>query len=185
MLIDETMPTYDASETHSRVVNAGVSTTWETLLVLRPEDIPVARLLFTLRSLPGLVAGRDVLPVRSDATLLSQFQSGGFCELGRRPPVELALGLVGRFWTLGGGVVAVSPAEFAAFDRPGYARAVMSFSLSGTEDGCTIRTETRVQATDDAARTSFRRYWRVIGPFSGLTRREWLRAIASVAEETN
>jgi hypothetical protein len=39
-----------------------------------------------------------------------------------------------------------------------------------------LSTETRVQAVDDAALRAFRRYWRVVGPFSGLIRRRWLRA---------
>ncbi len=45
------------------------------------------------------------------------------------------------------------------------------------EDG-TLSTETRVQLTDARSRRSFRRYWLVVRPFSGLVRRAWLRAIA-------
>ena len=48
--------------------------------------------------------------------------------------------------------------------------------------GCVLSTETRVQAVDDAARRAFRRYWRVVGPFSGLIRRRWLRAARPLAD---
>jgi hypothetical protein len=36
-----------------------------------------------------------------------------------------------------------------------------------------------VQAVDEAARRAFRRYWLVIGPFSALIRRRWLKRIAA------
>lgn len=38
-------------------------------------------------------------------------------------------------------------------------------------------TETRVQAVDDRARRALRRYWLVVGPFSGLIGRRWPRAV--------
>ena len=44
-----------------------------------------------------------------------------------------------------------------------------------------LTTETRVAATDAASRRSFGRYWRVVGPFSALIRRRWLRSIARFA----
>jgi len=37
----------------------------------------------------------------------------------------------------------------------------------------------RIQAVDDAARRAFARYWRVVGPFSGVIRRRWLKHIAA------
>ena len=48
--------------------------------------------------------------------------------------------------------------------------------------GTLLTTETRIQATDDQARRSFRRYWRVIYPGSAAIRRAWLRAIRRRAE---
>lgn len=45
-----------------------------------------------------------------------------------------------------------------------------------------LLTETRISGTDVASTRSFRVYWMVIGPFSGLIRRETLHAIARDAE---
>jgi hypothetical protein len=42
-----------------------------------------------------------------------------------------------------------------------------------------LTTETRIAAVDDAARRAFTWYWRIVGPFSALIRRRWLRAIAN------
>ena len=44
-------------------------------------------------------------------------------------------------------------------------------------------TETRIALTDEAARRAFRRYWLVVRPFSGLTRRLLLRAAKRAAEQ--
>ena len=60
---------------------------------------------------------------------------------------------------------------------PGYAKAVMNFSLSEERDGCLVRTETRIRATDLSARRKFGLYWRVIYPGSALIRRMWLAAV--------
>jgi hypothetical protein len=47
--------------------------------------------------------------------------------------------------------------------------------------GCLLTTETRVHATTARARRLFRLYWLIVGPFSALIRRRWLRAIARAA----
>jgi hypothetical protein len=44
--------------------------------------------------------------------------------------------------------------------------------------GSLLTTETRVHALTPRARRLFRLYWLVVGPFSALIRRRWLRAIA-------
>jgi hypothetical protein len=59
--------------------------------------------------------------------------------------------------------------------RGGTVRIAMNFRR---EDG-RLSTETRVHAVDDGARRVFLRYWRVVGPFSALIRRRWLRQIAA------
>ena len=48
-------------------------------------------------------------------------------------------------------------------------------------NGSVLSTETRVRATTKRARVAFRGYWLVVGPFSALIRRRWLRAIARSA----
>jgi hypothetical protein len=44
-----------------------------------------------------------------------------------------------------------------------------------------LSTETRVLPLDGMSRRLFRAYWLVVGPFSALIRRRWLRAIAAGA----
>ena len=61
-------------------------------------------------------------------------------------------------------------------------RAATAFTVTPEGAGSRVRTETRIAATDDTARRRFGRYWRLIGPFSSITRREMLAAIRRRAE---
>lgn len=182
-LIDGWMPRWDAVERHSCVVRAPVERIWPLLRTMDFRRSASIRGLFALRSLPALLSPggkhRKGLGYDLDALLRS-----GFVLLEVREGAEVLLGVVGRFWTPAGGIERVTPAEFAAWERPGFARGVWSFTATPSADGAhtTVATETRVQCTDAESRRSFLRYWRFVGPFSGLIRREMLRAIRNAAE---
>jgi hypothetical protein len=105
----------------------------------------------------------------------------GFVVLADRPD-ELVLGIVGRFWAADSGIREIGATEFASFDEPGFAKAVVNFHVRAVPGGTALTTETRIAATDGAARRSFGRYWRVIMPGSAAIRRAWLRAIRKRAE---
>jgi hypothetical protein len=122
-------------------------------------------------------------PGRRVPLTLARLLEGGFVRLGERPGHELALGLVGRFWRPSGDRVRLGPAEFAGFARPGYARVVWTFAVESTgPERCRLTTETRVACVDAAGRRSFRAYWAVVRPFSGLIRQSMLAAVAREAE---
>jgi hypothetical protein len=100
-------------------------------------------------------------------------------------PLQLVVGVVAQMWQPGGRAARIPDgAAFLAFDRPGFVKVAMNFSLRGQETGPRVEvvTETRVLATDPASRRGFARYWKVIRPGSGAIRRAWLRAIARRAE---
>jgi hypothetical protein len=67
-----------------------------------------------------------------------------------------------------------------ALERPGLKIAI-DFRAEAIPGGSRLRTETRVQATNERARRRFRVYWLAIGPFSALIRRRWLRAIQAAS----
>lgn len=61
---------------------------------------------------------------------------------------------------------------------PGTVRIVAGFRAEPLPaEGSLLVTETRVAAVDEPARRAFLRYWRLVGPFSGLVRRRWLAAV--------
>jgi hypothetical protein len=72
--------------------------------------------------------------------------------------------------------------DFVRFQEAGYAKAAINFSLEPIREGTRLATETRIRATDAAARRSFGRYWLLIRPGSATIRRSWLRAMKRRAE---
>lgn len=107
----------------------------------------------------------------------------GFVRLVENPPHEIIIGVVGRFWTPTGDLRDVEPGAFAGFDESGYAKAVWNFRIAPASADCVrVSTETRIRCLDRGSRRKFRLYWMVIGPFSGLIRKEMLREIRGRAE---
>jgi hypothetical protein len=91
--------------------------------------------------------------------------------------------LVGRFWTPTGELQRLDHDGYLKFNQPGYAKAAWNFSLIERTDRSTfLETETRVYCTDEESRKRFRIYWFFIGGFSGVIRREILKAIKKKAE---
>jgi hypothetical protein len=179
-LIDELMPQFDEFERHERLVRAAPPAVYAALRRVDLLDPWIIRWLLALRTAPGALRRPRQAP-RRRTLRLEQMLEHGFVLLGERPERELVLGVVGRFWTLAGERLPLDAAGFAAFDRPGYAKVVWDFRLT-PEGGLTrLSTETRIQCLDAESQRRFRRYWRVIGPFSGLIRRALLRAIAREA----
>jgi hypothetical protein len=102
----------------------------------------------------------------------------GFFLVDEQPGREIVLGTIGRFWKLRGGKTSGATAEDLEYPPPaGAAAAVWNFRVARYAHGTRIHTETRVRCADDDARRSFRRYWRIVGPFSALIRRRMLESI--------
>ena len=114
---------------------------------------------------------------------LHDFERAGFRAVAKRAPQELVIGLLGRFWTLHGGLCAEVTADtFRAGPPSGQALAGWNFSVATRPDGSSeLRTETRVWCAADA-QWKFRLYWLAVRPGSGLIRRAILRAIRRHAE---
>ena len=86
--------------------------------------------------------------------------------LGQAEAREAVLGQVARYWTprpAAGPAASRTPEGFARFAEPGWAKAALSLQLTPLPGGRTLlAAETRVLATDLAARRAFARYWRLI-----------------------
>ena len=171
MLLDRFLPDPRFVERHQVYVDSGSERAWTAV-----EDVDLAddRVVATLLRLRGLG--------RSGSARLRDFERHGFVRLATEPGRELVLGLVGRFWTPSGGLLPIGPEEFAAFDRPGYLKAVWNVRIQPYGAGTVVSTETRVQPTDRRALVLFRPYWLVVRPFSGLIRRRMLAAVKAAAE---
>ena len=166
MLLSEVLPEYDFRERHHRRVDAMPEAVFAAIRSVTLAETPIARTLMRLR---GMRAG-SVRP------LVEEMDAEGFAQVAEEPLREVVYAAIGQPWKLLGGK-RPDAGDFGAFADPGYAKLGFNFRL---ENGV-LSTETRVLLTDERSRKLFRRYWLVIRPFSGLIRREWLRAIAQRA----
>jgi molybdenum cofactor cytidylyltransferase len=176
-LIDRLMPEFDERASYGIDVAAPPDAVYRALLETNLADSLVSRILLKIRALGRGSAGalrlRD-LPER-----------GSFFRLADDPPREIVIGVVGRFWALRGNVCDGDAASFRAPPAAGTAKAAWNFRVDPTDGGSRLTTETRVLCADDESRRSFRRYWTVVGPFSGIIRLEALRLIRRQAQFTS
>lgn len=165
--LDRVLPEWHFRERHTTRVDAVPERVFAAVREVTLAEMGVFRVLAWLRGI-RVPVDRPVVEVAVTGST--------WRVLADQPRQELVLGAIGQPWRLRGGE---SPTDdFAEFDSAGYAKMAINWRLEGT----TLSTETRVFLTDAASRTSFRRYWLVIRPFSGLIRRVWLRAIRRRAE---
>src|SRR5215213_4235223 len=190
MLLDELMPVYDVVERHRTLVRATPDAVYAALRQADLAGGPLATALMTVRLVPammialvrsprrGLAELRERRAARRGGVRLTDFERRGFRVVAERAPEELVIGLLGRFWTPRGALhPTVSVEDFRSGPPRGEALAGWNFTLAPRADGSTeLATETRVWCAEDA-RASFRAYWLVVRPGSGLIRREMLGAI--------
>ena len=180
MLLDRFLPLHHVQEQHATEVDAPAQVALAAARETAPRDLTIFLALMAVRSLPGLVRGRAPgLALRRP--IVDQFVDAGFVVLADEPD-EFVVGAVGRFWRPSGSLRQVRASEFSAFSEPGWAKAAVNFRVDPDDGRVEVSTETRVLGTDDAARRSFLRYWRVIHPGSALIRRAWLRSVRRRAE---
>ncbi|MGH3109479.1 MAG: hypothetical protein ACRDQT_01010 [Gaiellaceae bacterium] len=157
--IDRVLPEWDVKEVHEIVLETPPDRALEAALASPAAPDLVVR---------GLLRLRGIQPRDSIEELLRAI---GFEELERRAD-EVVFGASGRPWRPGGGLRAFADAT------PGTVRMAANFRVESAGVGrARLSTETRVFAADAEARRSFRRYWRVVGPFSALVRRRWLSGV--------
>jgi hypothetical protein len=180
--IDDHLPRYEWNEVHAVDVAAAPETVMAALRSVTAAEVRLLRVLMGLRTLPARLAGRRP-DARPGGPLLESMRGSGFVPLAEDPGRELVLGVIGRFWQPCPVHAAFDAAGFASFREPGWAKAAMSFHVApGDRGGTRLVTETRIAATDDAARRRFRAYWLLVRPGSGLIRRSWLSAVKRRAE---
>lgn len=187
--LDAVLPDFAYRTRNETTVAAPLEATWTAMRTITPADLPLTRTLTAMRGAPGKLLGNDHGgPADApDRPVVEQFEEAGFNTLSERAPQILLAGTATQPWRLRGAdrVKLAGPAEFRAFDRPGYVRIAMSFELTPNGTGGTqLATETRVSPTDAAAARAFSRYWTAIRLGSVAIRLDLLRGIRRRAERT-
>ena len=167
---------YEFDEHHAIAVAADAAAIEQALRAVTLADVPIARGLWFLRVLPARLRRKRRRP--EGGTLVDQLLALGGVMLEDRPGL-LVVGLAGRFWRPSGDYERFhSPDQFRSYQPGGSSKAVLEFVWG---DG-RLETTTRVHVPDPAAARSFRRYWLVVRPFSGVIRVALLRAVKRRAE---
>jgi hypothetical protein len=182
--LDAYLPAWQFAERHEIRVHAPPERTYAAVRAVTAGEIRLFRTLTWIRSprLPWTRRPASILNAPADRPILEVAASSGFLPLAEEPGREVVLGtlvIVPERHRLS------SPEEFAALERPGYAKAAINFLVEDEGGGwCRVITETRVFATDPRARLRFAAYWRIIAPGSAFLRWTWLGAIRRRAERT-
>jgi hypothetical protein len=191
MLLDSLMPEFDATRIEHRMIDGRPDDVYEAAIHADLLDAMrrrrIVRGLFALRAAVERVAAaarrsQAVGPPEPAALRLAEMPDhGDWVRLGEDPPNEFAFGVIGRFWAGETAFEQIDSSAFTSFDRPGYAKIAASLSLRSYGDQRTLLSyEARTQATDEAARRAFLRYWTVVSPGVGVVMRS---ALALIAQE--
>jgi hypothetical protein len=181
--LDEFLPLYHFHERHSSRVHATPARATEGAWTVTFDDIGAFETLGRIRNL-ALGDFRRPVPPRNPVPILqlmSNPSGGGFFPLVRTER-EYVFGMAGRPW-VNSAPTRLTPGEFRTWRTPNSVLIAFNFLIEDEGNGWSrVSTETRVLATDDAARRTMARYWRLIYPGSGLLRRSMLNAIRVRAE---
>jgi hypothetical protein len=171
MLIDQFLPQYDINAWYQIDIRAPIERAYSVARFLDMCDSRMVRWLYHLRGLPEYGLTFDGM------------LKWGFVLLAEKPSQEIVFGLIGRFWTHSAQIQSINADAFVKFDQPGFAKAVGNIVFIPQDNGSVrVTTETRVHCLDDTSQRYFRLYWLLIGPFSGIIRKEWFRLVKQRAE---
>lgn len=154
--LDAFLPSYEFATRHEISVDADAARADRALRALTFGEIPLVRGLLLARGL-GIRKGTDkvLATLVPRATVVEDVPGEG-----------IIVALSGQFWRVRGR----GPEPPAA--------AVVDFRAWPGR----ISTETRVHVSHPVSRRKFGRYWRVVRPFSGLIRKQILKAAKRRAE---
>jgi hypothetical protein len=179
-LLDRFMPVYDVVDRYQTAVAAPADTAFAASCEIDLQQSAIIRAIFTGRELLLRSAPDTTTRPRG---LVAWTKTMGWGVLAEVPGREIVIGAVTRPWDANPVFRALPPADFAAFEKPGYVKIV--WTLRADPAGArtsVVRHETRAVATDGAVRRKFRTYWSFLSPGIIVIRRVALRLVKSEAE---
>ena len=172
MLQEKYLPQADVSRSESIEIVAPLEKVFPIVETLNFEKSKIIYWLFKLRGIP--------VP---ESLSLEGLERINFVKLETILNREIMIGLIGQFWTPTGRLKRFKPEEFVNLNQLSDAKATWNFELIQIDDSRTrLYTETRIFCPTAETKRKFKRYWKVIQPFSSWIRREILRAIKKQAE---
>jgi hypothetical protein len=179
-LLDRFIPQPDIRKRHQISIRAPAAFVIHWARELDIQSIPLVRAIFSLRT---RLLGAKVVP-RRPAGLVDEMLSLGWGRLAEDPERYFVAGAVCQPWQANVTFRAIDPEQFASFAEPGLVKIAWTLEAEPLGPSVTrFATETRVVATDESARVSFRRYWWAFGTGIVLIRWLLLGAIRRQAEQ--
>lgn len=173
-LLDSWMPSCDVAARYAVRIDAPEERVYAALLATDFSRPWLVRGLMGLRLLPRVLRSPRAMwqrmPSRGRPPRASLRTLSDFLLLEEAPPREIVLGITGRFWTLSAEFVRIPPERFREPLPAGLAQAVWNFEVTAAGAGSWLATETRIRCSDAATLRTFRRYWWLVAPGSGLIR---------------
>ena len=177
-LLDVLIPEPELCEVDRVRVRGSADAIWTAMRHAPLAQTRPIRALFAMRSVLMRESGASAA-IRID-DMRSTPDNPGFQVLAEAPPDEFAVGAIGKVWRLAIPFVHIADAQaFRAFAAPGFVKVAWAIRITPVHAAaaCDVAVEVRVAATDAASRRKFRRYFRVIGPFSRYIRRALLQTL--------
>ena len=168
MDLDDLIPSPRYALRHSRSIRASPEDVWDALHQLPVSAFPLTCSLEALRLLPARMAGRTHAPLAGRSFLeITPIPLLFSC----RPRIVL-LGGISQAWRLTGGATppTLDAAGVRGWLQAGWIKVAMEFRLERVRQGTSLRTETRVIATDPCSDKAFATYWLVIRPGAAAIR---------------
>lgn len=173
-LLDPFIPRPDVRERREIVIDAPAVAVFEAACNFDIQSLALVRAIFWLRA---KVLGAKIVQ-RPSRGLIADMLSIGWEQLAEEPGRYFVGGAACRPWNADVTFQPVPAGEFALFAEPDAVK--IAWTLEAAPIGPTrtrLSTETRVVATDNAARAKFRWYWRKFGIGIVLIRIVLLRAV--------
>jgi hypothetical protein len=177
--LDRFIPRPDVRERYERLIRAPAGLVFDVAMHFDLMSVPLVRAIFWLR---GKLMG-STPTTRAPQGLVAETMRLGWGVLSHREGRRLIMGAVTRPWDADVIFQSVPAERFAEFAEPDLVQIVWTLEAEPLGHALTrFGSETRVRATDGAARTKFLRYWRWAGFGIVLIRWLMLPAIRREAE---
>lgn len=170
VLLDRLMPRPDVRERHEVLVKAPAPLVFEVASAFSLQSVPLVRAIFWLRA---LAMRSKTPPTWPREGLVAETPRMGWGRLAEEPGRFYIAGASCQPWLADVVFSPIAPDRFEAYAHPDRVKIVWTLEAEPAGDGLTrLATETRAAATDDQARSKFRRYWRVVR--IGIVAIRWL-----------
>lgn len=180
-LLDSFVPNPDIRERHETVVHAPADFVLEVARNFDMQSIPMVHAIFWLRN---QILRTKTPPPRRGAGIVASTQSIGWGVLLDHPGRFYVSGAACQPWQADVIFLPIPTEQFLSYAEPDRVKIVWSIEVDFLEPTLTrLCSETRAVATDEQARTNFKRYWRIFGVGIRMIRWFLLPAVRRQAEQ--